>query len=367
MFEIPSNLLFARIGARLTFARILIIWGAIAACMSLASGATSLIVLRFLLGVFEAGFAPGVLLYITLWFGPRQRGKVIAIYSTSVAVAGIIGAPISTFLMTRFDNVLGFMGWQWMFVLQGLPVILLGIIAYKTLPDRPEDARWLTRDEKRAIVDSVTQSSYRSQRSSVSPFRDPVVYAMSLCYFGYIFGLYGMSFWLPTIIASAGESDLFRVGLYGAVPYLVAIVIMHGLGRSSDSRSERFWHSAIPAFLGSIFLVFTVNSNDSFSFSLLGISLVTGCIYGAYSIFWTIPSEYFGASHAPGGLALVNTIGLLGGLASPICIGWLEQRTGTLNAALLMVATILALSAFGLLMLRSRLQRSTVPSGAPAR
>jgi sugar phosphate permease len=353
--EIPSNLLMARIGARRTFGRILILWGLASAGTSLVQGATSLYVLRLMLGVFEAGLAPGILLYLTLWFGPRQRGGVTALFLSSAAIAGVIGSPATAFVMVHLDGVLGLMGWQWMFIAEGLPPVVLGLVAYATLPDCPAEAHWLNDAEKLAIASSLEVPSGTDDRPHCSAFRDPVVYALSLCYFGLICGVYAMTFWLPTIIASAGETDLIKIGLYGAVPYVAAVVSMYALGRRSDARKERIRHTAFPAALASILLVLTVYVHGSFVLSMIGISLATACIYSAYGVFWTIPSDYFSTRTAPGGLALVNTIGLLGGLVSPFCIGLIKQGTGSLAYALLALAAVLLLSTFGLLALRRRL------------
>jgi sugar phosphate permease len=356
-FEVPSNLLLARIGARRTFGRILVLWGLVTIGTSVVQGAATLQTMRFLLGVFEAGLAPGILLYLTLWFGPKRIGRVLAVFMSSAALAGIVGSPLSTFIMVRMDGTAGLSGWQWMFIIEGVPPVLLGLVAYATLSDRPNDAHWLTKEEKSAIVESLQSVKNSADRTAVNAFRDPIVYAMSFCYFGIICGLYAIAFWLPTVISIAGAGTLQNVGWYGAIPYLVAVVFMYSLGRLSDASGERIRYSAFPAAIAAILLAITVWSHGSFALSMVLISLATGCIYGAYGVFWTIPSQYFDSKSAPGGLALINTIGLLGGFASPACIGWIKSVTHSLDCALLLLAGVILISAFGLLALRSRVQR----------
>ncbi|MFL9865204.1 MFS transporter [Paraburkholderia fungorum] len=360
LFEVPSNLLLARIGARRTFGRILILWGVVSVATSFVVGATSLQIMRFLLGVFEAGLAPGILFYLTLWFGPRQIGSVLAMFISSTALAGVIGAPLSTLIMTYMDGKAGLMGYQWMFVIEGLPPILLGLIAYATLPNRPAEARWLSDAEKLAIMSSLERPAPCIERTYSSPFRDPVVYAMSLCYFGFICGLYAITFWMPTFIANAGAGNLLETGLFGAIPYATAVVLMYVLARRSDIRRERIRHSAFPAVLAAVLLAIMVRFHGNFALSMVCVSLATGCIYAAYGVFWTIPSEYFATNAAPGGFAFVNSIGLLGGLASPTAMGWIKQVTGSLDYAFLAIAVVVLFSALGLLALSGRLQGNPV-------
>ncbi|SOF01015.1 Major Facilitator Superfamily protein [Burkholderia sp. OK233] len=299
-----------------------------------------------------------VTFYLTLWFGPRRLGRVLAVFMSSAALAGIVGSPLSTFIMTRMDGSAGLFGWQWMFVIEGIPPVLLGLVAYMTLTDRPNDAHWLTSEERSAIIGSLNTVASPTFHTTISAFRDPIVYAMSLCYFGIICGLYAIAFWLPTAIAAAGAGTIQSVGWFGAIPYIVAVIFMYSLGRLSDVYGERIYFSAVPAMLAAVFLALSVWSHGNFALSMILISLATGCIYGSYGVFWTIPSEYFGSKAAPGGLALINTIGLLGGFASPACIGWVKSLTHSLDAPLLLLAGVILLSAFGLFALRIRLRKS---------
>ena len=351
--EIPSNLLMAKIGARVTFSRIMLLWGTVSICMALTQGLYSLYVLRFLLGVFEAGLAPGIVLYLTFWFGPRQLGKVMAIFMSSAAFAGAIAGPLSSYIMVAMNGVLGLEGWKWMFILEGAPTVLLGLLAMFIVSDKPDDAKWLSDDEKKMVRESVNERAGEKTHFARTAFTDPRVYAMSACYFGLICGIYAITFWLPSIIKSAGETDTLRIGLYSAIPYLLAMVFMIVNGRSSDARKERVRHSAYPAFLAAVLLGCVVYFQGGFLLSMTLISFATASIYASYSVFWTIPSEYFGKAAAPGGIALVNTIGLLGGWVSPSVIGFIKQSTGSLSPALLTLAATLAIAAIGILLLGS--------------
>ncbi|WP_322061597.1 MFS transporter [Paraburkholderia sp. J63] len=356
--EIPSNLLMAKVGARRTFSRIMLLWGTVSMCMALVEGHYSLYILRFLLGVFEAGLAPGVVLYLTFWFGPQQLGKVMAIFMSSAALAGAIGGPLSSYIMVSLNGALGLAGWKWMFILLGAPPILLGFLAMFVIFDKPDDASWLSDSEKKMVRANVNERVKSENHFGRSAFTDPRVFAMSACYFGLICGVYAITFWLPSIIQSAGETDTLKIGLYSAIPYLLAVVFMILIGRSSDARKERVRHSAYPALVAAALLGGAIYFNGSFFVSMAAISLATACIYASYSVFWTIPSEYFGKAAAPGGIALVNTIGLLGGWVSPSVIGFIKQSSGSLSLALLTLAATLAIAAVGILVLGSVLRRA---------
>ena len=349
--EIPSNLLMVKVGARSTFSRIMLLWGAVSMGMALIEDRYSLYVLRFLLGVFEAGLAPGIVLYLTYWFGPRQLGKVMTIFMSSAALAGAIGGPLSSYIMVSLNGVGGLEGWKWMFILEGAPTVLLGFLAMFVISDKPDDANWLSDSEKRMVRESVSESVKGANHFARSAFADPRVFAMSACYFGLICGIYAITFWLPSIIKSAGETDTLKIGLYSAVPYLLAMVSMIMIGRSSDARKERVRHSAYPALLAAALLGGVIYFHGNFLLSMTAISMATACIYASYSVFWTIPSEYFGRAAAPGGIALVNTIGLLGGWVSPSAIGFIKQSSGSLSLALLTLAATLAIAAVGILSL----------------
>ena len=344
LFEVPSNLLLARIGARKTLSRILILWGLTSAAMLLVSNVETFYALRFLLGVFEAGFAPGMIYYLTQWYPGARMARAMAIVLGAAPVGGAIGGPVSTWIMAHFADAGGLAGWQWMFLAEGIPSILLGVVAYFTLVDKPADARWLTDAQKAVIASQVERSSRGQTASFAKALTDPRVYVLAAAYFCLISGLYAVSFWLPSILKAAGLTDLVKIGLYSAVPYLVSMVAMYALSRSSDRRGERRWHSAITAILGAGLLAAAAYAT-SFPIALICITLATASVFASYTVFWAIPQEHLKGTAAAGGIAFINSIGLFGGFVSPTIIGWTKDSTGSLQAGLLVIAALLVVGA----------------------
>lgn len=340
--EVPSNLLLERVGARKTISRIMILWGLTSACMLFVHDATSFYVLRFLLGTFEAGFAPGMILYLTFWFPDARRARVMSIVLMAGPVAGIAGGPLSAWVMTSLQGVHGLAGWQWLFLVEGLPCVVLGGLALWCLDDSPRDARWLSERDRAALLKEVQAGSTHSKHSALSTaLKDPKVYAMAFSYFCLVCGLYTVSFWLPTLLKAAGVTSTVALGWYSALPYLATVISVPFLARRSDRRRERRWHSAIPAALGAVGLLLASALADRLAGLLLFLTLATIGIYTAYVVFWSIPTAYLRGTAAAGGIAMINSIGLLGGFVSPSLIGWLKAETGTLQSGLLAMALML--------------------------
>jgi len=352
LFEVPSNLLLVKVGARRTLSRILLLWGITSAAMLLVTNVGTFYALRFLLGVFEAGFAPGMIYYLSQWYPGARAARAMAIVLCAAPVGGAIGAPVSTWIMAHLAGTGGLAGWQWMFLLEGIPSILLGVAAYFYLVDKPADASWLTEAQKAFIASQVGRSTTGRSESFAKALTDPNLYVLAAAYFCLICGLYAVSFWLPTILKSAGLTDLFKIGLYSTVPYLVSIAAMYGLGQSSDRRGERRWHSAVTAMLGAGFLAVAAYST-SFPAALFSITLATAAVFASYTVFWAIPQEHLKGTAAAGGIAFINSIGLFGGFFSPTIIGWTKVATGSLRAGLLVIATLLAIGAILLAARRS--------------
>lgn len=238
IFEIPSNLYMAKVGARKTLVRIMILWGLTSTCMMFVSSPIMFYVLRFMLGVFEAGFAPGIIYYLTLWFPAKRMAGAMAMLMLAGPIGSIIGAPTSTWLMTHFHQTHGLQGWQWMFMLEGLPCVLLGIITWFYIVDRPEDARWLSKAEKKEISSSLNHTGEKHSSFSLV-LKNPAIYGLSVTYFGLICGIYAMSFWLPTILQSHGIKDTMTIGLLTAIPYVAALISMIVFSKTSDKYQER--------------------------------------------------------------------------------------------------------------------------------
>lgn len=344
IFEVPSNIILERVGARVWIARIMITWGIIAAAMFLVTGPVSFYVLRFLLGVAEAGFFPGMILYLTYWFPARERAKAVAFFMTAVAMAGVIGGPISGFLLTLDEVFLGLAGWQLMFIAEGIPAVLLGFVVLAVLPDRPAQARWLTDGEKRWLENSLAREdeikSAHGEQSVRRAFTNGKVWALCFVYFGIVTSLYGISFWLPTIIEEFSGLGTFLVGLLSAVPYLAAAVAMVAFAWNSDRTGERRFHVAVPALLAAIGLVLT----GAFAApvpAMLALVLTAVGIYSCLGTFWTLPAAFLSGTAAAAGIALINSVGNLGGFVGPYAVGFIRDATGSSYLALLVLAALI--------------------------
>lgn len=356
IFETPSNLLLTKIGARKTLSRVMLLWGITSSCMFLVNTEINFYILRFFLGVFEAGFAPGMIYYLTLWYGRDRLARVMAITMLAGTIGSIIGAPLSTWIMTEFAGIGGLKGWQWMFLIEGFPAVILGILALKLLVDAPSQAKWLSDDEKK-IHAKLVISSDNAHSSFRAALKDPRIYLMAFGYFCLICGIYSMSFWLPSLIRDSGVNDLMSIGFLSAIPYIAAIIFMQIFGRTSDIYNERRWHTSIPAFIAAISLAISTVFTDNLLISLIFLSLGTAFIWSAYTVFWAIPAQYLQGTAAAGGIAVINTIGLLGGFVSPTLIGLLKSYTGSSSAGVLAMALIVG---FGSILLAANKPRTKV-------
>ena len=353
-FEVPSNLVLEKVGARVWIARIMFTWGLVSAATALVWNAPSFYAARFLLGAAEAGFFPGVLLYLTYWFTAEHRARMVGLFMAAVPVSGVIGAPLSGWLL-GLDGTLGLHGWQWLFILEGLPSMLLSVVVWLWLTDRPSAARWLTAAEREQLEESLARE--RAHRDAVRKYRlgealaNGRVLALSLLYLGLVTGLYGVTFWLPQIVKGFGGVSDLEVGFIVAVPNLAAAIAMVLWTRRSDRTRERPWHVALPAFVGCLGLVASATvSHPILSTLALGVALIG--IYAAIATSWTLPTAFLTGTAAAGGLALINSIGNLGGFAGPYFMGWIKTATGEYSLALLIIGIGLALS--GLIALAMR-------------
>ncbi|MGO4330264.1 MFS transporter [Cupriavidus sp. 2TAF22] len=337
LFELPSNLMLPRVGARKTFSRILILWGITSACMLFVRNVPMFYAMRFLLGVFEAGFAPGMIYYLSCWYGPARMARAIAIVFLAGPIGGIVGGPVSAWLMTTLSGSGALAGWQWMFLIEGLPCILLGILALFLLSNRPADAAWLSADEKRMLAAELGTSAARGH-SFKAVARDPRVYMLAFAYFCIIAAIYAISFWLPTMLKAQGINDTIQLGWYSSIPYVGAALGMYFIGRRSDRYGERRYHSAVPAILAAILLASSILSDGNLLVTLVLLTLATTMLFMAYTVFWAIPAEYIKGDAAAGGIALINTIGLSGGFWGPAIIGWTKTATGNMHLGLLVLA-----------------------------
>ncbi|MEX1059886.1 MAG: MFS transporter [Methyloceanibacter sp.] len=346
LFEIPSNLALQRFGARIWIARIMISWGLIAAAMALVNSETSFYVMRFLLGVAEAGFFPGIILYLTYWFPARERARIVSLFMAAVPLATVVGGPVSGALL-ELHGLWGLKGWQWLFIVEGLPAVLLGVVALKFLTDRPEHADWLTKSERQALIATLKAEAKATRKVGyaglVQALTRPRVLVLGLLYFCLVVGLYGIGFWMPQVIQTFGLAPL-KIGFLTAIPYFFAAIAMVIWGWHSDRTGERIWHVALPLFLAALAFAWSAFSGPLLP-TMLALTLATLGIYAAIGTFWSLPTAILTGTEAAAGLALVNSMGNLGGLAGPSIVGVMRQATGSFTAALLYLAGALLLAA----------------------
>jgi ACS family tartrate transporter-like MFS transporter len=336
LFQVPANAILERVGARRWVFLILLVWGALSASNAAVHNAAQFYTVRILLGFVEAGFFPGMILYLTYWFTKSFRARLVALFMAAVPAANVVGAPLSS-LILGLNGVGGLAGWQWLFVLEGGPTILLAFVVLKFLPDGPRDAPWLDEAERGIIAARLASDDTSEQRGFWPALRDPRVYALGVVYFGYSIAFYGVGLWMPQIVQGMGVSNLMT-GFAIAPAYLAALVAMILWGRSSDKRGERVWHVALPALLMmTAFLVGSVVQNNFVIFLMLSLVLV-----GSMALqgpFWVLPSSFLGGAAAAGGIALINTMGTAaGGFAGPYIVGLLRQATGGYAAGMVALA-----------------------------
>lgn len=356
LFQVPANVILHRVGARRTVFCILAAWGAISAACALVQGPLSFYVLRFLLGVAEAGFFPGMLLYLTYWFPQAYRARCTASFQSAIPLAFVTGSPLSG-LILGMDGVAGIHGWQWLFLFEGLPAVLLAVVALKFLPDGPADAAWLSGEEKAAIAARLAAEDTTQSRDLWGALRDPRVFGLGLVCFGVICGLLGMQLWLPQIVQGMGYSNL-ATGFVVALPFAASVPAMMLWGRSSDVRGERNWHVALAALVAAAGLIVASIAQDG----VIVLIALTFAVVGAQSALPplnNIPSSFLGGAGLAGGVALYNAVGNLGGFFGPTIIGVLKEETGGYAAGMLALALVLVLAAIIVLALGRAMARSS--------
>jgi MFS transporter, ACS family, tartrate transporter len=366
LFEVPSNLVLDKVGARIWIARVMITWGLISGAMAFVQGPNSFYALRFLLGAAEAGFFPGIILYLSYWFPARQRAAVTAIFMAAAPLSTVLGSPVSGALL-EMHGLLGLSGWQWMFIIEAVPALILGVMVPFYMTDRPEKAKWLRDDERNWLVTTMNaEAAKKAGTASHSVWRglaDPRVIALSLVYFGTSAGLYTLGIWAPQIIKEFGLSSL-QVGFLNALPGIVAIVAMVLWARHSDRSGERTWHVVGACLLASLGLVLAGFAGSVLAV-LLALTLVNIGISAAKPPLWSMPTLFLSGSAAAAGIATINSIGNLGGFVGPAMIGWIKDLTGSFQGGLFFVAGLLVLSAILTLAL-ARSQRSSAGAAAGA-
>ncbi|MEH3041102.1 MAG: MFS transporter [Sphingomonas paucimobilis] len=343
---VPSNLILQRLGARRWVAVMMVAWGICSTCLMFVTTPVGFYVLRFLTGASEAGFFPGIVLYLTGWFPRAQQGRVMTIFMSAIPVSGVLGGPISGWILSHFSAGQGDLAaWQWLFLLQGLPTVFLGIAVWFVLTDGIATAPWLDDEEKdalrRNLVEDERAKPVTASDSFASVVRNPAIWMLGMLYFCIQSGVYAINFWLPTIIKTSGQNDPLMIGLMSAIPYFAAVFAMLIAGRSADRRQERRWHLAIPLIVGALGLVIAATAQNDPVVSLFGMTLAAMGALTGLPMFWPLTNSYLSAAAAAGGLALINSTGQMAGFVSPYLVGWIKDATGGTQASLLALAAAL--------------------------
>ena len=366
LFEVPSNLFLERVGARKWIARIMFTWGLLSGGMAFIVGETGFYVVRVLLGIAEAGFFPGIIFYLTLWFPAVYRARIVGYFMAAIPLSTVIGAPVSGLLL-GLDGFMGMKGWQWLFILEAAPALILSVVVFFFLTDRPADAAWLEPEERTWLVARLEQE--RQQREMVRRYSvtqallNPKVLALSLVYFGAVATNYGLSFFLPQIVKAFGVSN-FQAGLIAALPYVVGLVSIVWWGRRSDRKLERRFHLAFPLFVASAGIAISTALNDP-TMKMAALSLAGFGIFGCLPVFWTFPAAFLSGAAAAGGIALINSIGNLAGFAGPYAVGRIKDLTGSYTVGLLSLSAVGFIAMLIVLALHSDQSLERVPAAVP--
>ncbi len=346
LFEVPSNIILHRVGARKWLARIMLTWAVVSASFVFVKSPTAFYMLRFLLGVAEAGFAPGVILYLTYWYPSERRAKALSIFFMAIPLAGILGGPLSGWVMHSLQGAMSMAGWKWLFLVEALPSLVLGVVILFYLDDGIAGAKWLTDAEKGVLARNVEgDNAHKTAHLSIKAFAsDRRLWLMAAIYFCVVLGQYGLTFWLPTIIRKAGVSDPLWVGMFTAIPYLCAIAALPLIGASADRRRERRFHLAIPMVVAAAGFA-TLPLLGSVGASIVCLCIASAGILASSSQFWSLPTAMLGGVSAAAGIAAVNCFANLAGFFSPAIVGWLNDLTGKSTAGLVFISLAVTLGA----------------------
>jgi MFS transporter, ACS family, phthalate transporter len=356
LFEVPSNLLLQKIGARKTITRIMCLWGLISAAMAFVSRPEEFYLARILLGAAEAGFFPGIILYLTFWFPNRMRGRVMSFFVLAIAVSGMVGGPISGLIMQHLGGFLGFKSWQWLFLIEGVLPMMMGVAAFFVLDDRPRDARWLSISEKNLLATHLAIESRTEGHSGfqafLSAFRKPMLWIATFGYFSVTWAGMVLNFWAPTIIQRSGVSSIFQVGLLSAVPYAVGAIGMLALCYHSDRVLERHRHFFAAVFMASCAALAVAYASWNSALSIVCLAVLAVGYLSAIALFWTIPTSFLSEQESPGSIAFISSVGQIGSLVAPVLFGYVSDRTGSLAMGASVVAGVLFAGGCAVLSLR---------------
>ncbi len=347
---IPSNLMLQKVGARRWLATIMVLWGSLSTALMFVRTEETFYLLRVLTGAAEAGFFPGIVLYLGRWFPSAARGRAMALFMAAIPLSGVFGGPFSGWILDHFAaGQQGLAGWQWLFLLQGLPTVLLGIGILFVLDDNIANAKWLTRSEQQTLEAAVAADEREKPATASDSFarvlREPAVWILGLIYFAIQSGTYAINFWLPTIIQSSGFANPLLIGWLSAIPYLAAAIFMQVVGRSADRRGERRWHLAVPMLVGATGLVVAATFATNPFLALFGLTLAAMGALTGLPMMWPLAGGFLRAGAIAGGVALINSVGQMAGFLSPYLVGWIKETTQSTDIALYLLAGIMVLGA----------------------
>jgi MFS family permease len=346
-FEVPSNVLLKKFGARMWIARIMISWGVISACMIFVKGEWSFYAMLFLLGLAEAGFFPGVIFYLTLWYPSKLRASRTAWFVAAIAVSGVVGNPISGWIMDKLSGTMNLAGWQWLFLSEGIPSLIVGIWVIFYLDSSIEEAKWLTAEDKALLTNNlIAEDKHKTEHKLADAFKSGKVWVLCAVYFTLMIGLYGIAFWLPTIVKAFGIKGYLGVGLVTAIPYGVAVIGMILLSVHSDKTGERRLHYVFNVTAGAIGLVLSGIFASNPLWAIVFLSIGTLGVIGSMPLFWPLPSAFLAGTAAAAGIGIVNSVGNLGGYFGPNIPIWAKLISSNRSAALYIIAGILMIGAF---------------------
>ncbi|MGO7335408.1 MFS transporter [Rhizobium leguminosarum] len=351
LFEVPSNIIMNKVGARVWIARIMLTWGIISAAFMFTSSETVFYVLRFLLGVAEAGFFPGIILYLTAWYPAHRRARIITTFMSAIPISAIFGNPLSGLLMDSFHGTHGLSGWQWMFLIEAIPAILFGVATFFYLDDTIRGAKWLNDEEKGVLtanIEAENRAKTASPHSIAATLTDRRVWLMCLIYFCFVLGQYGLNFWMPTIVKASGVSGNLNIGLISAIPYICTFVVMLALGRSADRLRERRWHLVVPALIAAGGFVAATMATSTTA-SIVCLSLAAAGAISCAPLFWSLPTAFLAGTGAAAGIAWINSVGNLAGFLGPFLVGYLKDFTGTNSAGMYLLAAALIIGSLAVL------------------
>jgi len=358
IFEVPSNIILHRVGARVWIARIMVTWAVVSGACMFVSTPTSFYVMRFLLGLAEAGFFPGIILYLTYWFPSARRSKIVSIFMAAIPLAGLIGGPLSGWVMESVAGVSGLKGWQWMFVLEAIPAVVLAIVVFFYLDDSIKSAKWLSAEEKNLLADKIAEDQREKidHGSFGAVIKDGRLWLAVVVYFCIVMGQYSLTFYLPTLIKTAGIKGILNIGLFTAIPYGTAVVSMIWFGLRSDKKRERRWHLVIPMYMGVVGLVGsalagTTNTEIAVAF----LTLAAAGVLSATPLFWALPTSFLAGASAAAGIAAINSVGNLSGFVAPFLIGAIKDATGSSNIGLYVISCVLVIGSFAVLKFPAKL------------